>query len=378
MQERFDDRMSMSIVGKEDEFVSEKPEPASVQSPQVCRLRRWVKGLTLLYLVLLTAWLLLLEWRGGKEWTLSIALFVPPQCWLCPLLVLTPLCLWMHRKHCWLHLGAVGLVFFGFMNWHVQLGSPARAADLTLLSNNIADGNLPALWAFAQAQNPDIMAFQDVGKFDLEARKCFPDRFVSTNGEFILVSKLRILSAAPVEGMNFRNEPVAMRYELACGQQQSIVLYNIHMPTPRGFFLNLRADGFRKSLWKGKGIYSREAWEEYAAYWNRRIELTATLLEQLKKEQKPFLLAGDFNMPDHGALYHEFTSRFTDSFRTVGQGYGLSFPGNIDTLLAFNRPWMRIDYQFADREHWQPLSCRIEPLTTTKHLALVGRYNLKN
>ena len=338
-------------------------------------LRLWLGRASFGFVILLTLVLVFLDWRGGRSWWSSLPLFFPSQCWLAPLVVLFPAALLLNRRLCWLLLVPVILVCFVYMRFHCSMGRTAHPADITLLSNNIADRDLAGLWSFIESCNPDVLALQEAKYWAQTIRKRFNNRHISINGEFALVSRFPIISATPVVGMNRGGFPLAVRYKLL-RDGRSFVVYNIHMPTPRSYFLALRDGVLSDPLLPQAQIATRQSWRSYADYWSQRIELTRLLVAAMDREQEPFVLAGDFNMPDHGTMYREFKSRCADSFASAGCGYGLTFPGNSDTIVSLHRPWLRIDYQFAGTGI-RPITCEVEPWKRAKHLAVFGQYELQ-
>ena len=85
-------------------------------------------------------------------------------------------------------------------------------------------------------------------------------------------------------------------------------------------------------------------------------ELRQNLIQHLKKETRPFLVAGDFNMPSSAYIHGLFASEFNDVFAAKGRGYGYTFPGRSWNPLSFFGHWLRIDYIFAGPT-WEPTDC---------------------
>jgi endonuclease/exonuclease/phosphatase (EEP) superfamily protein YafD len=92
-------------------------------------------------------------------------------------------------------------------------------------------------------------------------------------------------------------------------------------------------------------------------------------------ERIPTVVAGDLNTPDHGVIYHLFTSVAVDAFAKAGSGWGLTFPGSTRNPVAFFGPWLRLDYLFS-REGMETLSCYPEAGRLSQHCAVVGRFRL--
>jgi endonuclease/exonuclease/phosphatase family metal-dependent hydrolase len=102
---------------------------------------------------------------------------------------------------------------------------------------------------------------------------------------------------------------------------QTVTLYNVHPPVP-----TLTA-GFSTQ---------------------RRGEEIDYLLGRAAQESGAVLLVGDYNMSDQSDDYRHVTADYTDTFREVGQGLGLSYPNfnQIDARLGFVPALVRLDYVF--------------------------------
>jgi endonuclease/exonuclease/phosphatase (EEP) superfamily protein YafD len=356
-------------------------------------LRRALGWLTVGYVVGLVVVMIALEWGGERLSLLSLFLYAPAPVLLLPLLVLTPLCLIFRRRLCLWHLACVGTVFFGYMTFGVSGSSRRNDSMVTAVTFNYGESNRPQFMAFLDQEKPDFILMQDARNRGPEFAKAFPTSFVSGHGEFLLVSRYPIQKAGFVNGPNWMGRPVAARFEVLV-KNQVLVLYSVHLPTPRrelGRFL-----GGRRILGDLVGWQSREAgFGDYREWLTQRIELARALDKVFRDETQPFLVAGDFNTPDHGYIYHLFADEMTDAFDAAGSGWGLTFPANtrsrFDSLsrLFFDDgkdgrsgsvvsvgPWLRIDYFFAGRG-WKPVQCRPEPGTKSQHKAVFACFEPK-
>lgn len=339
-------------------------------------IRRELKSLTIFYLIFLLVILLLLKHVGERNWISSVLIYLPPTGWLLPLAFLTPLCLFCRSRLYWLHLLAVLFVFFFYMDFHWSFRTTPKKSTLTLVTNNVGDRKSQTLQTFLKSETPDIIALQDAGLRARPISKENPDRFVAQQGQFLLVSKYEIKNSGYVPGLLSSIGPAAAWFELDY-QGKTIVIYNVHFPTPRPDFYKLRGRGFLAELRSLGGIYSSEVRDEYRKSMANRVQLARNFLAWLEKEQRPFLVVGDFNMPSQGYLYDLFSDRFTDSFATKGRGYGLTFPGTTRNPLSLFGPWLRIDYIFTSKD-WGPVRSRIESTQDAEHLALLGEFELKD
>jgi endonuclease/exonuclease/phosphatase family metal-dependent hydrolase len=311
-----------------------------------------------------------MEWIGERNWILSLLIYVPAHLWLMPLGVLVPACLYFRSWRFLWPLGCVILAFFLFApcRWAGQPEPPA--GSLTFLTNNIANNNRQSVQPFIREQAPDIIALQEARGRKLNYSKAFPGRFVEGCNQFILISKYPVLSAAVVEKADWLGRPVAARFELSVNGRRMVV-YNIHLPTPRPDFAKLLGFGMlRETLGAARNRRGSDG-RSYRESMDARIELAENLVRQISAEKLPFVLMGDFNMPDHGYIYHLFASKFTDAFAKSGRGWGWTFPGFGSHDFGMLGPWLRIDYLFAG-QGWKPVFCKTEPGRRSKHRAVVA------
>lgn len=340
-------------------------------------LRFLVTWTSVIYLLALAGVLYGLEHCSERQWFLGALIYLPREGWLLPLGALLPLGLLIRPVVCLLHAAAVALVLFGF-DHSPTAPITARATStrpaLTVVTANLGQRKLRTLLPFLKAQAPDLIAFQEVAV----SRKGFSleDAAYATRveGEFSIASKLRIRNSGIVPDLTFEGRPVAAWFELEF-EDRPVIVYSVHMPTPRSYLLNLRGNGFLASVMSGGGLLSDSAREEYQYYWSSRFELARGLLAALKNEKRPVLIVGDFNTPDRGGLYELFTAQWIDSFAAAGSGSGDTFPGDLHGRAAEFGLWLRLDYLFA-ANGWQPVECSVEPLVRAQHLAVAGTFEL--
>ena len=114
---------------------------------------------------------------------------------------------------------------------------------------------------------------------------------------------------------------------------QQIALYAIHLYLPIGDkpHLPLTTNFLSAAFFSYDGA-KREA----------QIQ---TLLDRLKDEPLPYVVAGDFNLSDQAAAYNNLAAVMGDSFREAGMGLGTSWPSfQAFGLPAVVPPLVRIDY----------------------------------
>ena len=148
---------------------------------------------------------------------------------------------------------AVVVLGFGYLDFNWGFGSDEKVPSLTLLTNNVGGRKFSTLAEFMQKENPDIVALQDTARIENLAKQ-YPERFIANLGEYILISKLPIRQSRLLSELSWRGHPIGTSHELQY-ENQSIVVYNIHMPTPRARNLRDYADAdFSWSYLAAKGF----------------------------------------------------------------------------------------------------------------------------
>lgn len=335
-------------------------------------LRGAAKWLTIAYGGGLLVTLAALEWWGERNWLLSLLLFAPPQVLLAPVALLGPLCLICRPKWLLVHLGCAFLLCFVFMTYR---HGPSRGAisdqnALTVITHNVGQGNRTQFMRFVEEEKPDLVLLQDARSRGPDYVKTFPDRYVAGRGEFYLVSRFQIRRAEVLPKPQWRGRAVAARFEVDCNGRP-LVLYNVHLPTPRAQFNRFLSKRVVLDLFGNDD--QAGGFASYREWIDARREMATELAGVFASEAQPFLACGDFNTPDHGFIYHLFAREMTDAHAAVGRGWGMTFPDDIKSLVAIFGPWLRIDYAFAGKA-WKPVQCAPEPGSKSQHRAVVARF----
>ena len=74
---------------------------------------------------------------------------------------------------------------------------------------------------------------------------------------------------------------------------------------------------------------------------NARSSQNRTLVAIAAQAGSPVLIAGDFNTPPRGLIYHQLTQHYVDAFSTAGCGTGYTYPARC--------PVMQIDHLFVSK-----------------------------
>jgi vancomycin resistance protein VanJ len=132
--------------------------------------------------------------------------------------------------------------------------------------------------------------------------------------------------------------------------------------------------GFLAATFGRKGGYGEGLRKQTQAFWDHQKSMAAEIAALAKKETAPVIIAGDFNVPNHGQIYHSYRDQFVDAFEEAGSGYGLTFPGFTRNPLTFFGPWLRLDQIFCSAE-LKPVSCRAEPGRRSQHRSMVAVFS---
>lgn len=335
-------------------------------------VRRALGWLTLAYVGGALAAMVALEWWGERLWVFSLLLFAPPQMLLLPLLALTPLCLLFRPRLCLWHLACVLVLAFGYMTFRWSGKSRHDEQTITAVTFNVGQSSRPQFDEFIAREKPDVIVLQDAGQsYGTYLATKLPGFFVAGEGEFAFVSRFPIQKSALLAAPIGDGRPVAARFEVLV-HDRPLVFYSVHMPTPRRVLAH--SMGGRRILGELAGRSRRDPlYGSYGEWLALRIQLARTLRKVFADEQQPFIVGGDFNMPDHGCIYHLFAGGMQDAFKAAGRGWGLTFPGSTRNPVAGFGPWLRLDYFFAGRG-WRAVECRPEPGGKSQHKAVLARF----
>lgn len=331
------------------------------------------------YIILLAIFLVLTAAIGERFWITAAALYTPPTLWFLPALVLLPLSFFVKSRAafaqflCVLAL-AIFWMPFRWSRWTLRENNRVgNNPTLVCVTNNVAENNHQSLQPFLDAERPDIIALQDAAFRGGAYQRAYPDRFVAERDQFILISKFPIRNVTLLPTLRWEGAPIAALFELDW-ENQPLVIYNVHMPTPRPALSKIMGGGSVARELLGHNASDPQN-TSFAHDMAMRVELARGLAKVFDEEKRPFLAMGDFNAPDHGYVHRLIASRLVDAFKKNGRGFGWTFPGNMHNPLSLFGPWLRIDYLFAGRG-FAPVYARTEPSRRSKHRAVSARFEM--
>jgi endonuclease/exonuclease/phosphatase family metal-dependent hydrolase len=141
-------------------------------------------------------------------------------------------------------------------------------------------------------------------------------------------------------------------------RKQPIAVHNIHLPMPVG--------DPRRCFQRSRQVRVRAKYDE-----SLRNAQIMSLLDILKDERLPYIVAGDFNMSDQSIIYGQLAAAMGDSFREAGMGFGASWPaGESEELPDIFPPLLRLDYVWHS-PHFRAVSAIQGPPLGSDHLPLI-------
>jgi endonuclease/exonuclease/phosphatase (EEP) superfamily protein YafD len=274
------------------------------------------------------------------------------------------------RSRLLLGLFALAGVLFWQQLGHVFLPSPASAAPpgttLRVLTQNVlyTSEDASELAGLIRAEQPDVVVLQEMSDAfaqDLTERlgRDYPFRTQTTtrshrNGR-------GTFSRLPIrETDQFQLSPrsaTLQRVLLTVGERE-VWLYNVHLTTPRLWTRN--PPGPIPPLMTGFRTDVREA------------ELHQ-LLGDIRLLDKPYVLAGDFNLVAGSRPYRQLPDEWHDAFAERGSGFGHTFPTHYvwRGLITLTVPVIRIDYVLSSPEII-PVSARVPTIQSSDHLPVLA------
>lgn len=342
------------------------------------RLLLWIA--TAVYFALLLPFCVALHWWAERDMILAFCSFLPATLWILPAAALATISLPFSPRLFLLQcLGAAVYVWI-FMDYGTPAAPRPAPSDrvLTVLSYNRGQHRGHSIEPFKDAVLPDIVVLQEsFGRARLYADDPRFGEYPHVRGD----SEFVVLSKFPIKGVRYLTYPalgekinISVRFEIDFNGTP-VALYAVHMPTLREVLGRYRSGALLYGIIGLPFTPWHEARKAQEDYWEQRTRLGRTLAEAAAADELPAILAGDFNTPDHGAIYHAFASRFTDAHEERGCGFGYTFPGTGESFPTGHRPWLRLDYVFSSRA-WETLRFTTEPAGASQHRAIAATLGL--
>lgn len=277
--------------------------------------------LNLYHLLLVLYWiarLLPVHWGAWFELMDTFALY-----WAFPLFVTLPLALWWRGKQT--ATNALLLLIMAVIGFAPPLrgGAGISGDSLRIITFNTLGTN-PQLeddMRYLLTWDADVIVLQEIVSEGYDSRLAPLYRYYPY--EAFIPGSVRVYSRYPMltaeiitieEPTNAFAGRWAVRTVLNV-ESRAVVVYGVHLSMP---------------LNSGAGFYN-------ATHRNQQI---SNLVERIRIEQNPVILAGDFNLSHSSAAYRNLQSGgLRDAHWQAGRGYGMTFPA----VWALP-PLLRIDY----------------------------------
>lgn len=374
----------------ENTSVSTQPEPKVTSVSELFSLLKalwralsvWVaRFIGLLWVA--TAWLVFsIKYRAEENLFTVFFAYLPPWLGVLPLAIagLLGLCF-----ACWRISFLAVLTAWGLFAWSSgRLDSLIRSApsaddrpQLRLLTYNRGQGAKDGIPAFVRKFQPDLAVFQDAGR-RLSQIAALPEMAPLNNhfqeGEFIVMSRWPLSECAPFNlvwpSAKSGVYPAGVRC-IVNWNGKLIVVYNVHLPTPRDLLVwyGSRGTFLYGILGLIPGTKFQARHQEYLQIWRDRVGLAVQLAEKIAKETLPVVVLGDMNSPPLGQGYRQLSKVMQDAHLAAGKGSGETFPSDSKSLIRLFSPWLRIDQVFASSV-WQIRSCEVISHVRSQHLPL--------
>jgi endonuclease/exonuclease/phosphatase (EEP) superfamily protein YafD len=318
---------------------------------------------------------------GEANHGLALLLFVPPTFWLLPGLLLLPFALVRSWRSLPLLAAAAWVILGPFMGWQKGRGAPQpadyAAPSLTLMTWNRGQHGGQSPIDFKRRQQPDLFLLQESALRERSlARSNDYGEYIAHQsiGEHTLLSKFPILEGTLLPAGATPREARAARFVVDWNGRR-IAVYSVHLRTPRDVLL---------SQWRGGLVYGLlgfpgTAWAERSAqnqiFWDGQLADAGMILDAVRQDPLPALVAGDFNSPHTGLIRQRLARELGDAHAEAGSGFGFTFPGKTRNPFSGGGPWLRIDYIFFSRQ-WSAMTCTTEAERASQHRAVAARLAL--
>ncbi|MGC9525490.1 MAG: endonuclease/exonuclease/phosphatase family protein [Limnospira sp.] len=318
-------------------------------SPWRPRLASVPKAITWGYVGFIAIYLLLRLLLGDTFWPVALAgIFVPLI--LLPIFLLPIVGIVLLQNRVFTITSAIAsLVLLGWL--HINYFSPATdpipSQPLTIVTLNASwhKTTPDRLVDFVTREDPDFVFLQE-GVVP-HVREAFP-KLKTTHPYQVGKPPVAILSKYPLrshQNIHLAGLQETQQRAIATVDGRKIILYNIQTISP---WIRPQKIG---------PFFSIPSYE-----FSARTAQVEDLIDRIRRETQPVIVAGDFNFTEQSQDYHKLTRYIDDCFRESGFGFGYTWPHGWDLSLAhpnlsgkLNFPLFRIDYiwhssQFRSRQ----------------------------
>lgn len=212
---------------------------------------------------------------------------------------------------------------FSIMSFNVRLFNKYQWSDDPSIGNQIV--------AFIQKTDPSVVCFQEFDVSMKERFMSYPHAYISASDNSkqavqAIFSKFPIVAKGLLPFANSTNAAIFVDLKI---KGDTVRLYNVHLQS-------LRVKPEAASLEAG----TRERLYKRLKVSFAKQQAQADIIASHKSDSPhKLIVAGDFNTNQFSSVYHTIKGDLTDSFTSVGSGYGKTFdfkyfPMRIDFLLS--------------------------------------------
>lgn len=308
------------------------------------------------------------HWIGQANLTTAALMYLPPWLWILPslMLILATLLLLEWRGLMLIAVCVSAYVLFHMnyvINRQTRVGPSVGGAEVVirLITWNRGQSRGVSLQPIKNEFRPDLILLQDAGRrYDAYRNQPEYTEFtdVKSVSEFTILSKWPIVSS---EALGYSapsaskiSHPAAARFEIQTNDGK-IVIYSIHLHSPRGALESYKHGAFIYGVLGVPGTAWAQKRRTYEVFWDLQMAIAAEIVARIQKESLPVIVAGDFNTPAFGPIYNSFSAILLDTHHEAGHGFGYTFPGNSKSIFTFRNPWLRLDQIFVSQD-WDVLN----------------------
>ena len=212
---------------------------------------------------------------------------------------------------------------FSIMSFNTRLFNKYQWSDDPSIGNKIV--------AFIQKTDPSVVCFQEFDVSMKERFMSYPHAYISASDNSkqavqAIFSKFPIVAKGLLPFTNSTNATIFVDLKI---KGDTVRLYNVHLQS-------LRVKPEAASLEAG----TRERLYKRLKVSFAKQQAQADIIASHKNNSPhKLIVAGDFNTNQFSSVYHTIKGDLTDSFTSVGSGYGKTFdfkyfPMRIDFLLS--------------------------------------------
>jgi endonuclease/exonuclease/phosphatase family metal-dependent hydrolase len=212
---------------------------------------------------------------------------------------------------------------FSIMSFNTRLFNKYQWSDDPSIGNKIV--------AFIQKTDPSVVCFQEFDVSMKERFMSYPHAYISASDNSkqavqAIFSKFPIVAKGLLPFTNSTNAAIFVDLKI---KGDTVRLYNVHLQS-------LRVKPEAASLEAG----TRERLYKRLKVSFAKQQAQADIIASHKNNSPhKLIVAGDFNTNQFSSVYHTIKGDLTDSFTSVGSGYGKTFdfkyfPMRIDFLLS--------------------------------------------